>query len=108
MPIYYGCPNLADYFPKEAYIEIDIEKPDEALSIILEAVANKRWKKNIDAIVHARELLLEEYQFFPFLSNYIKKNKSNGPKELYSVKALHWPANTIKQSFVRRILNKFM
>ncbi|MEM7533909.1 MAG: hypothetical protein AAF639_17115 [Chloroflexota bacterium] len=71
MPIYYGCTRLADYFPIESFIQIDIHQPDEAIGIIEEAIANHAWQCNQEAIAHARELILNRYQFFPFMARQI-------------------------------------
>lgn len=73
MPIYYGCPNITDYFPKESMILVDLNKPEESLEKIKEAVANKLWDKNKDAIMYAKELVLEKYQLFPMLHRLIQE-----------------------------------
>jgi len=74
MPIYYGCTQITEYFPKEAMILIDIHNPDDALERIRESVASQRWQKNLDAISFAREQVLERYQFFPFIAAQIKQD----------------------------------
>jgi hypothetical protein len=66
MPIYYGCTRITDYFPAESMIQLDIHDP-LAVEKIREAVASDRWKRNQDAIAHARKLVLDKYQFFPFM-----------------------------------------
>ena len=38
LPIYYGCPNLEDYFPEKSFIRIDIEKPEEAIDSIVNKI----------------------------------------------------------------------
>lgn len=65
VPIYYGCPNLEDYFPPEAFIRIDIEKPEHALGRIREVLANDDWDARMQALSEARDLILHKYQFFP-------------------------------------------
>jgi hypothetical protein len=47
-----------------------------------EIVTSKKWEENLDAITKARELVLNEYQLFPFLYNQIKALESI--KESYS------------------------
>lgn len=74
MPIYYGCTNIDDYFPKESYIKIDIAKPEEAADIIRQAVSDRLWKKNLDAIEHSRNLVLQKYQFFPYMAGKIRED----------------------------------
>ena len=68
MPIYYGCTRITEYFPSESMIVIDVQDP-QAIEKAGEAIQNRRWEKNLDAIAEARKLVLEKYQFFPYLVN---------------------------------------
>jgi len=64
-PIYWGCPNIADYFPEGSYAEVDITKdPEEVMQTI-----NEELKKPIDykAIREARRLVLYKYNLWPSL-----------------------------------------
>jgi hypothetical protein len=74
MPIYYGCSKIMEYFPAESMIAIDIHRPQESLEIIHNAIRSQHWKKNLDAIRFARELILDRYQFFPFVTEKIKQD----------------------------------
>jgi hypothetical protein len=74
MPIYYGCRNIEKYFPKEAMIIVDLRKQEEAYHIIMKAIENKAWEKNLDAITAARNLVLDKYQFFPMIRQFINMN----------------------------------
>lgn len=82
MPIYYGCTNIDDYFPKESLVKIDISNPD-VFQQIEEIISSDLWEKRQKAISHSRDLILEKYQFFPFIVSKIKewekdnRNKSN-------------------------------
>ncbi|RKZ53127.1 MAG: hypothetical protein DRR16_00660 [Candidatus Parabeggiatoa sp. nov. 3] len=71
MPIYYGCTRITDYFPAEALIQIDINAPD-VVEQIKSAVSSNAWQRNLDAIAYARELILNRYQFFPFVAQQIR------------------------------------
>lgn len=62
MPVYWGCKNIEDYFPKEALIKIekdDILDPDGFISK-LNALKNPS-KINIEAIKESRDLILNKY-----------------------------------------------
>ena len=76
MPVYYGCTRITDYFPAEAMIQIDIHQPEIAIGKINEAIANNAWKHNLSAIAHARELVLNRYQLFPFMVEQIRRFES--------------------------------
>jgi hypothetical protein len=60
VPIYYGCPNLADYYPQESFIAIDIadsQAADEIVRIAREPVS----ARTLEAIAEARHLALNRY-----------------------------------------------
>jgi hypothetical protein len=80
MPIYYGCKNLEDYFPRESFITIDINHPENAEEIIKNTIQKNAWGKNLGAIIEARNLVLNKYQFFPYITERIMRNKT-GPRD---------------------------
>jgi Glycosyltransferase family 10 (fucosyltransferase) C-term len=75
MPIYYGCKDILDYFPENSLILIDPKKPKESIQIIKTAIQNNHWKKNIDSIAEARNLILDKYQLFPNIVDKISKHR---------------------------------
>lgn len=85
MPLYFGCNAIGNFFPKHSYIELDPK--DRHIDLFLkEIVASKKWEENIDAIANARQLILNEYQLFPFLYDRIQaletaKKDVSGKKE---------------------------
>ncbi|MBQ0908398.1 hypothetical protein KBJ98_06760 [Flavobacterium sp. F-328] len=71
MPLYFGCNAIEDFFPKDSFIQIDPK--DKHIKLFLKEIATStKWEENLDAIVKARELILNEYQLFPFLSHHIE------------------------------------
>lgn len=71
MPLYFGCDNIEKYFPKNSFIQID--PMDKHIDLFLkEIVVSNKWEENLEAITKARDLILNEYQLFPFLYNQIK------------------------------------
>ncbi len=84
MPIYYGCKNITDYFPEEAMILIDIHG-ENTIDIIQEKISERIWENNIDAIAYARQLILDKYQFFPFIHDEILSHERSGCENHHSV-----------------------
>lgn len=82
VPFYYGCTNLEKYFPKDAYIPIDINNPIAAIKIIRENVTPENWKKRLPAINEARNLILNKYQLFPFLTEQIHNFSAHNSAKL--------------------------
>ena len=72
MPIYYGCTKIADFFPPESMIIIDIGDPD-CVEIIRSGITSHLWERNFDAIAQARQLVLNRYQLFPFITQEIRR-----------------------------------
>ncbi|MFC1961273.1 glycosyltransferase family 10 domain-containing protein, partial [Chloroflexota bacterium] len=77
MPIYYGAEAIGDFFPEGSYIAIDINRPDEAIETINQAIADDLYTKNFDKILEARRIYLEKYHFFPYYATEIKKHQSS-------------------------------
>lgn len=90
LPFYWGAPNLEDYFSPDCFIRIDINKPAEALAIMEAAIKNNEWEKRLDAICEARGKILNEYQFFPYVTKMIREENASGTKEKISY---HIPVN---------------
>lgn len=80
MPVYYGCTKIDTYFPRESYIQIDINDLQLSSEIIKEAKSKKLWEKNYEAINYSRNLILEEYNFFNFVYKEIKKFEADKHK----------------------------
>lgn len=109
LPFYWGAHNLEYYFPEDSFIRIDIHDPKEAVTIIQNSIINNEWEKRLSAIQEARNLVLNKYQFFPFISNMIKKAyvKDNKRLKTYVIPANPLP-NFIKvknniRYYIRRI-----
>ena len=77
MPIYYGCTNLDKYFPKESFIQIDINSPESSLENLKEKLSKDFWESSLGSIQEARELVLNKYQLFPFLAKRIEEHRVN-------------------------------
>lgn len=74
MPIYYGCPNISDFFSKESYHEIDINK-EEDIDCIVEIIEKSVTDNNLIAIDMSRKKILYEYSLWPMINKLLKSNK---------------------------------
>ena len=78
MPVYYGCTNLAKYFPQESFIQIDINSPETTIQKLKTKLTQEFWESSLDSIREARELVLNKYQLFPFLVEQFEKHHRSG------------------------------
>lgn len=65
IPIYWGCPNISNYFPEDSFYLI--KDPEDVLEIIKRPVE----KRNIKALREARDLVLNKYNLWPTISHII-------------------------------------
>lgn len=71
LPFYSGCPNVAEYFPAESFIPIDLHAPEAAARIIRRAIADNEYERRLPAILEARRRVLYEYNLFAVLAREI-------------------------------------
>ena len=73
IPIYYGCPNIDKFFPKDCYYWLDITSPtcfDDLEKILNTPITEKQ----INAIEIARNKILNEYNVWNIVHTIIKKH----------------------------------
>jgi len=72
LPFYYGCPNLENYFPADSFVRIDLDDFAGAARTIRQMVDSGEYERRLPAIQEARDLILNRYQFFPYMVNELK------------------------------------
>ena len=73
IPIYYGCPNISDFFPKDCYYWLDINSPD-CFTKLEEILNSPITDKQIKSMEIARKLILEKYNVWEVVYNIIKND----------------------------------
>jgi hypothetical protein len=74
VPLYYGAPNIAEYFPERSLIWLPMDQPDEAMKIVRRYLQEDDWESRFDALKEARELVLNRYQLFPWMSGFVREH----------------------------------
>ena len=69
MPIYWGCPNLEEYFPKESFIRFDHSHISDLVHLLDEPLSDI----NIEAMRYSRELALNKYALWPTIDRMINE-----------------------------------
>ena len=67
MPIYWGCPNISDFFPEGSYLSLDQSNLTESLERIKEPLTSKQ----LEAILEAKYLVLHKYNLWPTLQRIV-------------------------------------
>lgn len=103
-PFYYGCTNLADYFPETSFIHIDIHQPERAIDIIDAAIAEERYEQSVNILESCKLKMLEEYNMFEYAARLCDTLDANAPKQAVTIKPCRSgfdPENFINYNFKR-------
>lgn len=77
VPIYCGCPNIYDYFPKDSLIQIDITKPREAIEIIKKVISIPgEYERRFEAVKEARRRVIYEYNLLAMITKIVNQSPS--------------------------------
>lgn len=108
VPIYYGCPNIGNYFPENSFILIDINDPITAVYKIKDIIENDDWSKRFEDLKIARELVLNKYQFFPQIVSIIDNHHvNNNNYKLFTLTEYKKSIKTRLIILMKRIFNFF-
>jgi hypothetical protein len=69
-PIYFGCPNIEDYFPRDAWTAIDIFQPKAAIETITSLLYQDDYANRLPALRESRQLVLDRYNVFAVLAEH--------------------------------------
>ncbi|MBQ7509698.1 MAG: hypothetical protein IJT53_02140 [Prevotella sp.] len=85
-PIYHGCTNLADYFSSEAFVPIDIRKPEEAISTIEKVIKAQRYEQSVAVLDEMKRRVLGEYNMFEYTARLCDQMNPDAPKQQVTIK----------------------
>jgi len=84
-PLYYGCTNLSDYFPQEAFVAIDIRQPEQAIAQIDAAIDSKRFEQSTALLADCKMKVLDKYNMFEYAANLCDTMDANAPKQAVTI-----------------------
>ena len=74
MPIYWGCPDLENFLPKNSFIRVDLRKDlDSICDEVMEIVKSDYREQNLDELEAAKELLLDKWNLWNVIYEEINK-----------------------------------
>jgi hypothetical protein len=73
LPLYFGCPNVGDYFPEESFVPIDIFNYGSSMERIAKVIRDREYELRIPAIREARRLYLEKYFTFAAVAGHVQR-----------------------------------
>lgn len=80
IPIYWGCPNIRDFFPADSVICLDMDDP-KGVNHVCEIISEPISIKRISALKEARELVLKKYNLWPTIHEIIHMGTVSWPRK---------------------------
>jgi hypothetical protein len=74
IPMYYGCSNIGDFFPKKSYIQLDLCRQQWSLDKMKEAIQGDYYTAHFKEIEEAKNRILHEFQLFPMVEKIINNH----------------------------------
>jgi hypothetical protein len=81
-PLYVGCPNIGEYFPKNTLTSVDPTDPAAGIRAICAEMEARRYESSSEARQVAKKLLLNEYNLFPMLDKWVQALSPAPPKQV--------------------------
>ncbi|MDX2303678.1 MAG: glycosyltransferase family 10 [Microscillaceae bacterium] len=106
MPIYWGCPNIADYFPEESMILLKPNDLQASIQAIEQAMEENRYEQNFDYILKAKDLVMNAYNIFPKLKavlDDIRPGISPNPKSVTLKPEYFFTREPLLKKVIRKI-----
>jgi hypothetical protein len=70
LPIYYGCPNIYDYFSKDSLVTLDINNMNSSVKRLQYLIDHEEYyEQRIQEILISRDKILNEYNIFNLMKN---------------------------------------
>ena len=91
LPIYHGCPNIERYFAAESLVRINIDRPQEAIEIIEQVLAESRYERVRDAIWESRWRVLDEHNLFALVARLLDSWPMGERENVVIHPAAHFP-----------------
>lgn len=72
-PIYYGCPNITDYFDSDSLMLINIDNVEDTSDRMMRLILQNTYDVHKDPIIIARNKVLDDYNIFNLINSICQK-----------------------------------
>ena len=109
-PIYYGAPNINDYFDSNSLQLIDINNISRSILKIEQALNNNLYEKNFMNLIKSKNKVLNDYNFYNRILNIVKdisKTKLSGEYIDYLVSSRYcWNHTVSRKKKIKKFLQR--
>lgn len=109
VPLYFGAPNIADYFPKDSFIALPIDDIRKCRQII-QNLSISDYESRIPALIEAQSLVRDEYSLGAVILRHAAEVRQNKPSRHRLIFLMRFDGFLIwiqKLSIVRAIVRRY-
>ncbi|WP_316851318.1 glycosyltransferase family 10 domain-containing protein [Pedobacter agri] len=103
LPIYYGAPDIENYFDSNSLLKIDITDYRKSVQNIEELLESNSWKSKEHLLIEQKFRYLNKYHLFPALSKILRNQKPNTKKK--SINLLYSHNKFLRESLISKVVN---
>jgi hypothetical protein len=108
LPFYVGCSNVHEELPADCIVPLDLNLPEAAINLMMQAQEDDLWSQRHTAIDTARQLLLEKFNTMALIAKLTKTLTipPATPVKSYLIRAERslWPEKGARGSFAQMLL----
>jgi Glycosyltransferase family 10 (fucosyltransferase) C-term len=71
LPLYSGCPNMADYVPADAFLRLELSDLAHSIDVVERCLDDDPYESRFAAITVARNRLLDEHNIFALMQRVV-------------------------------------
>jgi hypothetical protein len=105
VPVYYGCPNIGDYFDSRSFATIDIDNFETSVDKIEELLESKNdYSARIPFVAESKNKTLSEYHFFPAIVRILNNHSSDKDKKSRVKLKMEYRQRSWLENYLRRMV----
>ena len=109
VPIYYGAPNIAEYFNENSLHTIDINNAAKSIEIIEDIIKNDQYEQTLNYLIESKNKVLTQYNFVNRIVNIIENSTKDAEKSfVYSLNSsnYYWKKYTPNKLKIKRQIKR--
>ena len=111
-PIYYGAPNINDYFDKNSLKTVNINDVSGSIATIENVIKNNLYENNLNLLTYEKEKVLNDYNLYnricEIVENRLIESKSGDMIDKLHSSAYFWKKVSSPKKKIKRILQRKM
>ena len=109
-PIYYGAPNINDYFDENSLKTVNINDVSGSIATIENIIKNNLYEKNLNLLTFEKEKVLNDYNLYnricEIVENRLIESKSSDMIDKLHSSSYFWKKVSSPKKKIKRILQR--